>query len=338
MQLPADFFLQFQRDGFVIARSVFSPSEIDGFRAAVVREAERAKRLGRMFEAKGDEIVPVGDLQGREGLRSIVFDDRLLRVARTLLGRDGLVYFGDSSVMVGGDIRGYHKDNSVRDRASHPDWQSPYTLLRMGIYLQDHERFSGGLKVRRGSHLFPDVTTGAIVAVPTRPGDVVIWSLRTTHSGHTVRLRGAPWLPLQPRFEARLPKALRIPEPCTRLAAFITYGLDDAHLKRYIDKHRDLVGYPENYLYKSWLHSYGGEELDRLAVSKGCTFLRPIPEYGSRFGDERYPAGSVSTLPGPAEHYEARGMEAFIQGAGRIVRGIGRLSSRVRLGGQSANV
>lgn len=302
----------FHRQGYVLARSVFTPDEVAKLRSAVAAEGARAKASGRVLKSHTGEVVPVGDIAGVPGLEKLLGDPRLVTLAKELLDTRELVYFGDSGVMVGGALRGFHKDNTCRDDATHADWRSPYGLLRMGIYLQDHEHYSGGLKLRVGSHLHADVTTGRILAVPTLPGDVVIWNMRTTHSGHAVRLKAAPRFGVQPRFEGRLPPALTIPEPCERLAIFLTYGRPGEHLDAYIAKHTDLASYPNNYLYQSWLHSVA-------FAAPGVRFVQPIADYGSRVG-RSYPDGYVATGSSRPDRYPAHGLEAVIQTAGRVLR------------------
>ena len=316
--------LEFQRDGFTIVRNVFDSVEVARMRSFGERFARESKDLGRILRSKTGEVVPVGDLLGREGI-DVVFDERLLRIARALLGKQELVYFGDSGLMLAGSLRGFHKDNAVADDPTHVDWRSPYTLLRIAIYLEDHVRNSGGVKVRRGSHMHVDVTTGEIVDVPTGAGDVVVWSLRTTHSGHFVRVRGLPWLHLQPRFEGRLPGALAVAEACERVALFVTYGLQGEHLDAYIRKHTDLASYPDNYLYKSWLFSSPDARFDEIAAARGCKLVRPTADWGRCFGSrEPENLGYVPTLPCRPDRYGApRGAEWAIQTLGRLVRKVG---------------
>jgi hypothetical protein len=322
--VAAEEVLAFQRDGFVVVRDVLSPTEVRQLRGAIESHATRAKNLGHVLRSNSGEIVPVCDLLGQPGVGWLLSDARLVEIARRLIGRQDLVYFGDSGSMVGGELRGFHKDNAVRDTANDPDWLSPYTLIRMGLYLQDHSRHSGGLKVRRSSHLHADVTSGSIVDVPTRAGDVVVWSLRTTHSGFTVRVRGLPFVHLQPRFEGRLPRWLRTPQPCLRIAAFVTFGTDDAHLRNYVAKHTDMASYANNYLYKQWLYSDGSEATARQLAKAGVTLLRPVPDYGSKFGSqEKLPAGYVDTSSSRPDVYPAKGMEAWIRRGGRILRSVG---------------
>ena len=319
--------LDFQRDGFVHVRGVFDADEVSRLRAACERERRRAREAGRLLAPVAGEDAPVGDLLGREPpLGDIVFDERIVHIARTLLGRTDLAYFGDSHMMLGGHGRGFHKDNTERTQKNHPDWQSHYTLLRMGIYLQDHARHSGGLKLRRGSHMHVDVTTGEIVDVPTTPGDVVVWSLRTTHSGQAIRVKGLPWLHLQPRFEMRLPQRLHVTEERERIAVFITYGVCDAHLDRYIAKHTDLERNPDNYMYKSWLYSCKDPRYDELARARNVKLVRPIADYGSRFGAVAEGA-YVSRGKGPGDAYDVRGKEAFIRTVGSVWRAVRREAS-----------
>lgn len=321
MDLANDIGITYQRDGFVLVPRVFSAAEVRALRDATHEFTERSRRLGRVLKSTGGECVPVGDILGAPGLGHLVFDDRLLAIARPLVDSQELVYFGDSSVMVGGTNRGFHKDNTCRDDATHPDWQTPYSLVRFGIYLEDHDRWSGGLKVRRGSHLHVDDTSGPIEDVPSRAGDVVAWNLRTTHSGHTVRVRGLPLLPLQPRFEVRTPAFLHVPESEQRMAIFMTFGRDDQHLRRWIEKHSDLTSFPNNYVYKSWVHSACGPDYEARGAAVGLRFLRPVEDYGSQYAsDVPTEGGFVAVQGGKADVYPPRGVEAVIRAVGRATR------------------
>ena len=128
--------------------------------------------------------------------------------------------------------------------AGGPDWRNPYTLIRMGVYLQDHARHSGGLGIRDRSHNVPDLGAGKPMAVDSEEGDLLVWYLRTTHAGFAARLR----FPRQAFFPIRILKKLvgpdyRLPpifeplphrSPADRLAIFFTYGRRDHHLDRYL--------------------------------------------------------------------------------------------------------
>jgi hypothetical protein len=216
--------------GWVIVRGVFSPQDIADLRDRVQRAAD---------EGFAGDVITNRHL----GDDRFVLDDRLLAVVRALLpGRP--VLFGDCSMSVGLQTSlAFHKDNPDRRDQSAPDWSSPYTILRFGLYLQDHSKHSGGLALRDRSHLRADATTGRPFSVPTEVGDVVAWTLRTTHSGFTTRLRGLrnAFVPLTLMSlivgsrEYSPPAWLFRPVATVpRMALFATFGVDDSHLRRFI--------------------------------------------------------------------------------------------------------
>jgi hypothetical protein len=122
--------------GFTIVRGVFSPAEIAGFRQ---KSLDSVGKHG-------------GELLSHPTLSSVITDGRLADVAKQILDRDDVVYYGDSVVAIREGSPGYHKDNTDKFDGKAPDWQSPYTQIRLGIYLQDHSTHSGGLNIREGSH------------------------------------------------------------------------------------------------------------------------------------------------------------------------------------------
>jgi hypothetical protein len=216
--------------GWAVIREVFSPAEALAMRAGVLRSKQ--ERL-------------TGDLLSNDHLRPAMLDPRFVAVVKTVVGA-APVYFGDSNWSADyypGTI-GFHKDNPDKESESTPDWKSDYTIFRFGLYLHDCTNYSGGLCLRDKSHNTVSVTRGQSFAVPTQPGDVVAWSLRTTHSGYATRLKTFPrfFLPLQlvARLAAKeggyrppptLFKGLEYPD---RLAIFASFGRRDSHLDRYL--------------------------------------------------------------------------------------------------------
>src|SRR5688572_27727505 len=140
---------RFWQDGYLIVRKVFSPDEIAAFREATTQQF-------KLDEAKGltlleDNVHGVkGDILSKEFLREILLDERVLDVARKILG-ERPVYFGDSNYQIAvpwgqTHLKGghWHKDNrrSDRDDPTGLDWQGQNPIIRMGLYLQDHSRHS----------------------------------------------------------------------------------------------------------------------------------------------------------------------------------------------------
>jgi Phytanoyl-CoA dioxygenase (PhyH) len=250
---------QFNRDGYLIVRDVFSPDEARSLRETVYR-------LAREGLTASDPSFLGSDLSVYPELCNLIVDERLVEISRQLVG-DGPVYYRDSAVNIGGSGRGWHKDNRNSDRCdlAAPDWDGRYPLLRMGIYLEDHAEHSGGLALRVGSHVDRPslrrtlakafwsavervrpgpyvrvLATGMLAAgrpihAGTRLGDVVVWNLRTTHSARTLRLKVFKQLKLPVAIENRVPSFLALPEDGERVAAFISYGASSAHLSRFIE-------------------------------------------------------------------------------------------------------
>src|SRR4026208_758131 len=185
----------FRARGYVIVRGVFSKEEVQQLRERVglLRTRELADGRNILREPEHPGVLNIlGDLLGKEEFREfdyLTLDPRILAVAQQLLGGD-LVYSGDSAVQIGQGGRGFHKDNVTKYDPAGADWNGDYPLLRIGIYLQDHEKHSGGLKGRVGSHLLASHRSGSATNIPSAAGDVVAWNLRITHSANAVRMKG----------------------------------------------------------------------------------------------------------------------------------------------------
>lgn len=215
--LAMDISPTFWRDGFVIVRGLFSVGEVTVFREEAL---------------KVDDLRL--DLLSIPRLRTVLLDDRLLSAVRSLVGQQ-VVYFGDSSVSVGEAAAGFHKDNPDKFDPAAPDWTGRYPLIRFGIYTQSHKGRPDGLDLRRGSHEHCSTRMGEHVYADTEPGDVVIWNLRTSHSGCGMTVKGRPVDPesIAGKILRRLP-ALRDRPQVRRVALFGSFGAPGAHLERYI--------------------------------------------------------------------------------------------------------
>ncbi len=228
----------FNKDGYYIVKNVFSPQEIKTFREEAYKQFEIDKAKGLTYTLpfwKVDANFVNGDLLSKEILHHILLDERILNIARTVLHSEKLVYFGDSSYQIGTGSNGFHRDNIDRTNLDGPDWQGTYTLIRIGLYLQEHKNYSGGLKVRKGSH---KNRTGEAVFVDNEAGDVVVWDLKTLHSGNAVRLKSMPNLSINNALlEKSIPEFLRKKKSEERISLFMTFALKSSHLDRYINEY-----------------------------------------------------------------------------------------------------
>ncbi len=214
---------KFDADGYQLVPKVFNASEIGEFRSLVYEqyEIDKSKKLDFQLPSLSTKAkYNKGDLLSKENLHPILLDDRILQIAKTILGSTDLIYFGDSSYQIGTGSRGFHRDNIDRTDLSGPDWKGEYTLIRLGIYLQNHKDYSGGLKIKVGSH---KNTNGKAVFVGSEIGDVVVWSLKTLHSGNAVRLKFFNNFSInEGRGEEMIPSFLKKDQQQERISLFMT--------------------------------------------------------------------------------------------------------------------
>ena len=112
--------------------------------------------------------------------------------------------------------------------------------------------------------------------VDSEVGDVVVWNLRTFHSGNSSRLKFARKVRLSLWLERKLPAWLKAPEERDRISMFITYGINDQHRKRfseYLMSRRDYDRHRER--------SRFGQEVWSQLEGKDLDVIRIFPEYGT---------------------------------------------------------
>ncbi len=268
---------KFDENGYVLVPNVFSASEIEQFRKLAYEqyEIDKSKKLDFQLpnlptKAKYNK----GDLLSKEKLHPILLDDRMLTIAKTILGSNDLIYFGDSSYQIGTGLRGFHRDNIDRTDLNGPDWKGEYTLIRLGIYLQNHKDYSGGLKIKAGSHKNVD---GKAVFVGNEIGDVAVWSLKTLHSGNAVRIKFLPNFSINKAGrEGMVPAFLKKDQQHERISLFMTFALKSSHLDRYINeyslKRKDTLD-------NLRASKYSNNALE-LAKQKQVEIMKLVPEQG----------------------------------------------------------
>jgi hypothetical protein len=268
---------KFDEEGYLLLKNVFSKQEIEQMRKDAYASFEEDKKKNLTFRhpsKMSNAVYAKGDILSKDLLRKYLLDERILHLVKGVLGADP-VYFGDSNYHFGVGFRGFHRDNVDRTDLTAPDWDGDYPIVRLAIYMQDHKSYSGGLKVRIGSHKNP---TGKPVFIDSEEGDVAIWNLRTQHSGNAVRLRFFPNLMINKATrEGMVPAFMKKDQQRERATLFMTFGLKSKHLDRYIEKH--MLGRED---VRSYLQaSRFDPKVFELAKQKNLEVLKLVDEYGS---------------------------------------------------------
>ncbi len=245
--------------GVCLVKGVLSPAEMEALALDVATTHEQ-------FSGSKPDILSCPLLSW------LAVDPRILSIARALMPGE-LVYYGESNIAYErklGDLKPYddlHVDALGLPTTLRSYWEgSPGQIFRgyrFAVYLQDYSQASGGLKVAIGSHVAPLDRLGLTATlkvkpktlhiagkeyvygdppfllhnVPSQPGDLVVWSLRTMHSAGARRLVSHPDLALHPQFERQLFKqdpSLFAEPPGPRNAIFFDYGAPEEELDLYI--------------------------------------------------------------------------------------------------------
>ena len=267
---------RFRDEGYVVKRSVFSVGEIETFRARVFDQFYVDDKLGLTHESVTsftDLRLAKGCLLSKKNLFEILLDPRIIKFAQELLESEKVIYWGDSSYQIVTGARSFHRDSVHKVDFDGPDWKIPYSLIRIGLYLQDHSKHSGGLKVKPGTHVRAD---GSAVFVDTKPGDLVAWNLRLLHSGNAVKLKWLPFVSINyPRFENRVPSFLKKEQERERLSMFMTFSSESMHLYRYINEYQ----LKRKETIEALRASVWKREILALAEQRGLDVRVLLPEY-----------------------------------------------------------
>jgi ectoine hydroxylase-related dioxygenase (phytanoyl-CoA dioxygenase family) len=235
------------KDGWILIKNVFTKEEINKFREYVKKNKEHK-----------------GDLLSADLLKGILIDERILSIFKESLGSDNLYYFGDSSVSYNSVGNGFHKDSRDRKNKNSSEFTDEnYSLLRLGIYLQDHSKHSKGLCLRSKSHLFPTTEKGKIINVKSEIGDVVIWKLTTTHSANADIISLIPGISFHPRIARRFPSFMKQKAIDPRIALFMTFGVKDDYSFSYISYLKT-----RQYAIDRWIKTKYNDELIRELKNK----------------------------------------------------------------------
>jgi hypothetical protein len=273
----------FKSNGFLVIKNVIPGEQVLKLRGAFEVIRKKSRKAGNtLYDSKYPEANFLrGDLTSFRELEPfdfLVFNQDIVNVVKALIGEE-VVYFGESNTQSGLAVRGNHKDNRVCDREnpSGLDWQGDYPLVRVAIYLNDSDYFSGGVKIMPGSHNIPTSHfRGGGINVDAKAGDLVIWKLTTTHSGNAKRLKFFRNISFHPRIENFIPPALERLSPLERRAMFIVYGAPGLHLERYI---KYLADRPDT---RAALRLAGTSERLRDLAHRCAVKLRyPTHDYGA---------------------------------------------------------
>ena len=235
---------ELDNSGFTFVKNIFSEEEMNHLKSISHKECSLVDYK------KGVS----GDVINNKNIRNIIFKDSVIDIMRSIVNNKDLVYTFDSQIHCKPNRRIFHTD--ARNDEVNPR-KNNYPIYRLGIFLQDHKDYSGGIKFRKNSHrrhiinkhLIKNILLGKqnlsdpisffnfgkIVNARTEVGDLGIWSLRTEHSGGAVIPKLFSNIAFLPFIDNLIPSILKKPEHENRVAIFYTFGEASNCLNNYID-------------------------------------------------------------------------------------------------------
>jgi hypothetical protein len=263
-----------KQNGYVHIKNFFSDSEIE-----ILRNYLECKE-------KNNEKSEIHDLLSINEINEVFLSKKYLSLISALF-KEKIYYFGASTMRFHQeDIDIFHVDS--RDDLD-LNCDDEYPIYRMGIYLQDHDKWSGGLKIRNKSHkklyvrfypfyhsiltikkllknklnIFDIFFSGKILNIKSKKNDLIIWNMRTHHSGRFRILKILPNLSIHPFFERYLPNFLFCGYQKKRYAAYLAFGKSSVFLDKYVNEYKQrfplvLKNLKEkSKLYSNKLSNYG---------------------------------------------------------------------------------
>ena len=240
----------FLKKGYVVIKNYFNSDQINDLRNYSLQKINEKNEI---FEY--------------DFIKKYFFSPDFFNIFKKILNYKKLLYFSDSSINIHKTLeavpRGFHVDARNDDY----DFNKEYPIARLGVYLQNVSDYSGGLKVKPGSHNYYCVTNYK-QSIKTfvnekilkknknfkikffhkneqpnlQSGDLIIWNLRLHHSGASYRYKFNRNISLAPYIDKLVPKFLKLPPefPNNRGAIFIAFAngdlSDNYNIKNYIKK------------------------------------------------------------------------------------------------------
>ena len=236
---------KFLKDGYLKIDNVFDPKLLD------------------QLISEEDEINTYKDLSSYKSLWKIMINEKVLSILKDVFDND-LNYNFDSNFLMNAETNVPPKDLLHRDNQSVYNPDESFEVARCGIYLNDYSNRSACLSLVPGSHKTIEISLKNFlrlfkkgnmyvqnreqrvykrkiklnktkirhffkrrkINILTKPGDLVLWNLRTLHQGYSKRFKFMKNYCIPNILYSILPEFLLLPPPTSRNAIFfVMYSL-----------------------------------------------------------------------------------------------------------------
>ena len=176
----------FMRDGFLIYKWIFDIPEIVNAREEILNYI---KNKNELISCNGISII---DFVGRNILpktTQLMNNEKLIDILHNIFENDNYRFCSHNDIGINRTV-GWHKDklnNEYEKYETIPIWSTykseKHEIVKVLIYMQDHDKDDNGLKIAPGTHLNPNITGMNWIQLKPKIGDVIIFDQRIDHCG-----------------------------------------------------------------------------------------------------------------------------------------------------------
>ncbi|MDE0779534.1 MAG: phytanoyl-CoA dioxygenase family protein [Alphaproteobacteria bacterium] len=230
----------FKLEGYHLMRPLFAAEESAYWRNQINTVFDFPAEPDAAAQIAGTTHTLADGVTTTEAFWPLIFNERLIATVRALIG-DNIRYTQHSDLHINLPGGRWHRDNACRDFGVGPDWEEgkqPYRVVRVAIYLSDHNESNSSLVILPGSHrretklaraeyviwnklrgflrqrgrnnlLSHHFLTARRHVLRAKPGDCIIFDQRVMHAGGVIRG----------------------PEP--KYAIYLSFGIDNRHSRNH---------------------------------------------------------------------------------------------------------
>lgn len=187
---------ELRQQGYVVAKGIFSPEEIAAARDATIAYAATRPTLANANGKFLPDFLEIPELAPVAALR---FSPKLKGALESCFEEQPYRFCGHSDIGINRVVSGWHKDilnGAYTSYMKASPWSTgpnseKYTILKVGIYLEDHTDDPNALQVVPGSHLRADMGVSGAIRLRPGLGDCILFDQRITHRGMERQVEGS---------------------------------------------------------------------------------------------------------------------------------------------------
>jgi ectoine hydroxylase-related dioxygenase (phytanoyl-CoA dioxygenase family) len=181
-----DYKKEILENGYCIINNIFSVEEINNFRKKIIYFKAKNKLIENLDGYTIPNFMIYDDLQD---IYEIKNNNKILNILEDIFNGKKYRFCGHHDIGIN-RIVGWHKDklNGIYSKYETENiWNTVngenHEIVKVLVYLQDHEYNNDGLKLVPKSHKIKDIISEKYIQLHPKIGDIIIFDQRITHRG-----------------------------------------------------------------------------------------------------------------------------------------------------------